>query len=126
MLMTEMLALTCASPRIAGLSRTPAQSSGSDALSRFRVGALGCCSLALVFRAFTASRSATASESSTAAFAARCAHLLNLSCDTVYLPKGSRVCQMVVVPFVPCDLVKVEKLSGTERGEDGFGSTGIE
>lgn len=38
----------------------------------------------------------------------------------------SRVCQMVVVPFVPCDLVKVEKLSGTERGEDGFGSTGIE
>ena len=51
---------------------------------------------------------------------------MNLSCDTVYLPKGSRVCQMVVVPFVPCDLVKVEKLSGTERGEDGFGSTGIE
>ena len=40
--------------------------------------------------------------------------------------RKQQVCQMVVVPFVPCDLVKVEKLSGTERGEDGFGSTGIE
>lgn len=55
-----------------------------------------------------------------------CTPLVNLRCDTVYLPKGSRVCQMVVVPFVPCDLVEVDKLSGTERGEDGFGSTGIE
>ena len=33
---------------------------------------------------------------------------------------------MVVVPFVPCDLVKVDELSVTDRGEDGFGSTGIE
>lgn len=55
-----------------------------------------------------------------------CAPLVNLSCDTVFLPKGSRVCQMAVVPFVPCDLVEVDKLSDTERGEDGFGSTGIE
>lgn len=55
-----------------------------------------------------------------------CAPLVNLSCDTVFLPKGSRVCQMVVVPFVPCDLVKVASLTGTERGTDGFGSTGID
>lgn len=55
-----------------------------------------------------------------------CAPLVNLSCDTVFLPKGSRVCQMVVVPFVPCDLVKVASLTDTEHGTDGFGSTGID
>ena len=55
-----------------------------------------------------------------------CAPLINLSCDTVFLPKGSRVCQMVVVPFVPCDLVKVASLTDTECGTDGFGSTGID
>lgn len=55
-----------------------------------------------------------------------CAPLVNLSCDTVFLPKGSRVCQMVVVPFVPCDLVKVASLTDTERGTDGFGSIGID
>ncbi len=55
-----------------------------------------------------------------------CAPLFNLSCDTVRLPKGSRVCQMVVVPYVPCSLVEVNELGNTERGEDGFGSTGIE
>lgn len=55
-----------------------------------------------------------------------CAPLVNLSCDTVFLPKGSRVCQMVVVLFVPCDLVKVASLTDTERGTDGFGSTGID
>lgn len=55
-----------------------------------------------------------------------CAPLVNLSCDTLFLPKGSRVCQMVVVPFVPCDLVKVASLTDTERGTDGFGSTGID
>lgn len=52
--------------------------------------------------------------------------LVNLSCDTVFLPKGTRVCQMVVVPFVPCDLVGVDSLTDTERGTDGFGSTGID
>lgn len=55
-----------------------------------------------------------------------CAPLVNLSCDTVFLPKGSRVCQMVVVPFVPCDMHEVDSLTDTERGADGFGSTGID
>ncbi len=54
-----------------------------------------------------------------------CAPLVNLSCDTVFLPKGSRVCQMVIVPFVPCDLVAVDELDCTDRGADGFGSTGM-
>lgn len=55
-----------------------------------------------------------------------CASLVNLSCDTVFLPKGSRVCQMVVVPFAPCDMHEVDNLTDTERGADGFGSTGID
>lgn len=54
------------------------------------------------------------------------ATFINLSCDIVNLPKGSRACQMVIVPFVPCELVEVEELTDTERGTDGFGSTGIE
>ena len=39
--------------------------------------------------------------------------------------KGDRVCQLVIVPYVPCTLVPAESLSETERGRDGFGSTGI-
>lgn len=54
------------------------------------------------------------------------APLVNLSCDIVNLPKGARVCRMVIVSFVPCELVEVYELTDTERGADGFGSTGIE
>lgn len=54
-----------------------------------------------------------------------CAPLLNTSSDTITLEKGVRVCQMVVVPYVPCDLVEVDELDGTERGTGGFGSTGL-
>lgn len=51
--------------------------------------------------------------------------LLNAGRDTVSLCKGDRVCQLVIVPFVPCTLVPADSLSETERGRDGFGSTGI-
>lgn len=54
------------------------------------------------------------------------ATLLNQSAETVTLDKGTRVCQLVVMPYVPCSLVPVDELSDTERGADGFGSTGIE
>lgn len=53
-----------------------------------------------------------------------CAALINLSYDTVTLESGERVCQLVVMPYVPCELVPVDELSDTERGEGGFGSTG--
>lgn len=53
------------------------------------------------------------------------ASLINTSDDTVTLDAGTRVCQLVVMPYVPCDLVPVDELSDTERGADGFGSTGI-
>lgn len=38
--------------------------------------------------------------------------------------KGERICQMVVVPYVPVTTEPAEELSDSERGEDGYGSTG--
>ena len=37
---------------------------------------------------------------------------------------GERVAQMVIAPFLKADFELSEKLSDTERGEGGFGSTG--
>lgn len=54
------------------------------------------------------------------------APLINLGYEDVELEAGTRVCQLVIMPFVPCELVPVESLGETERGADGFGSTGCE
>lgn len=53
------------------------------------------------------------------------ASLINTSDETTTLDAGTRVCQLVVMPYVPCELVAVDELSETERGANGFGSTGI-
>lgn len=45
-----------------------------------------------------------------------CAALINQSYETVTLESGTRVCQLVVMPYVPCELVPVDELSDTERG----------
>lgn len=37
---------------------------------------------------------------------------------------GDRVGQLVVVPYLTADGIFVEELSGTERGDGGFGSSG--
>ena len=37
---------------------------------------------------------------------------------------GQRVAQMIILPYIPCQIVEVDKLEETERGSDGFGSTG--
>lgn len=37
---------------------------------------------------------------------------------------GQRIAQLVIVPCVYTDLVLTDALSNTDRGEDGFGSTG--
>lgn len=44
--------------------------------------------------------------------------------DTMTVERGERVCQLIVVPFVTCECVEVDELGETERGTDGFGSTG--
>ena len=51
--------------------------------------------------------------------------LVNLSNENVILPEGSKVAQLLIVP---CNFDKPEWvgfLDETERGEGGFGSTGL-
>lgn len=38
--------------------------------------------------------------------------------------KGDRVCQLIIIPYPEIELKQVERLSETERGEGGYGSTG--
>ena len=37
---------------------------------------------------------------------------------------GERVAQLVVAPFATCECVAVDELTDTDRGSDGFGSSG--
>ncbi|MDP2272873.1 MAG: dUTP diphosphatase [Archangium sp.] len=51
--------------------------------------------------------------------------LINLSKEPVTLKRGDRIAQMVISPTVQAQLVEVETLSETARGQGGFGSTGL-
>ena len=51
--------------------------------------------------------------------------LINLGSSVVTLNKGERVGQLVICPVARAELVVVSSLEQTERGEGGFGSTGI-
>ena len=53
------------------------------------------------------------------------AALWNTTGDVFDVHAGDRVCQLVVMPYVPCGLELADELSETERGEDGYGSTGV-
>lgn len=37
---------------------------------------------------------------------------------------GDRIAQLVVIPYLPISFVETKELSDTERGDNGFGSTG--
>jgi dUTP pyrophosphatase len=49
----------------------------------------------------------------------------NVSDKAVVIEEGERIGQMVVLPFVKAEFIKVDTLEDTERGCGGFGSTGI-
>jgi dUTP pyrophosphatase len=51
--------------------------------------------------------------------------LINLGKDVVKLAKGERVAQMVICPVVRAELRVTDSLEKTDRGEGGFGSTGV-
>ena len=51
--------------------------------------------------------------------------LINLSKETQIIEPGERIAQMVIAKYEQANLVEVEVLSDTERGEGGFGSTGV-
>jgi dUTP pyrophosphatase len=50
----------------------------------------------------------------------------NLYYDKTYIiRKGDRIAQAVIVPVIHADLIEVDDLSDTERGSNGFGSSGV-
>ena len=50
--------------------------------------------------------------------------LINHSADRFLITNEMRIAQMVVAQFSRVDLLEIENLSETDRGEGGFGSTG--
>jgi dUTP pyrophosphatase len=53
-----------------------------------------------------------------------CCALLNTGDETVTLPQGSRLCQLIVEQIITPTPAWVEELEETARGAGGFGSTG--
>ena len=51
--------------------------------------------------------------------------LINLSAETFIVNPGERIAQMIINKFEQAEFELVEKLDETERGEGGFGHTGI-
>ena len=51
--------------------------------------------------------------------------LINLGDKDFIIEKGMRIAQMVINKIEQCDLVEVEELDETKRGNGGFGSTGV-
>lgn len=42
-----------------------------------------------------------------------------------YYEAGDRFAQIMIIPYPPVELQEVDELSSTDRGEGGFGSTGL-
>lgn len=51
--------------------------------------------------------------------------LINLGREDVIINDGDRIAQMVIASHVQSRFIFKESLEGTERGEGGFGSTGV-
>ena len=50
--------------------------------------------------------------------------LINHSKEEFKVQPGMRIAQMVICSFIQAEFEQVNELSGSERGKDGFGSTG--
>jgi dUTP pyrophosphatase len=51
--------------------------------------------------------------------------LINLGQDDFTVTRGMRVAQMIISPYTRANLQLVDELPSTDRGEGGFGSTGL-
>lgn len=51
--------------------------------------------------------------------------LINHGSNTFHIRRGERVAQLVLLPCPEVEAIEVEALDATERGENGFGSTGV-
>ncbi len=50
--------------------------------------------------------------------------LINLSNEVFIVKNGERIAQMIIAKHEKAELIQVEEISETKRGEGGFGSTG--
>lgn len=51
--------------------------------------------------------------------------LYNHSREPFFIHKGQKITQIVILPFLHADFERVDTLEETERGNGGFGSTGV-
>ena len=51
--------------------------------------------------------------------------LINLSDTDFVVHNGDRICQMVIAKYCQAEILQVETISESERGEGGFGHTGV-
>lgn len=52
------------------------------------------------------------------------AKLVNLGKRPYTIFPDDRVCQLVILPYAKVDFVKVDELEDSDRGSNGYGSTG--
>ena len=45
--------------------------------------------------------------------------------DAQMVPAGSRIAQLIIMDYTPVSLFEVDNLDSTERGSEGFGSSGL-
>ena len=50
--------------------------------------------------------------------------LHNHSEETQQIERGDRIAQLVITPYLTAEFIEAEDLADSERGKDGFGSTG--
>ena len=50
--------------------------------------------------------------------------LINLSSEEFVIKNGERICQMIIQKYEKAEMVEVQELNDTDRGEGGFGHTG--
>ncbi|HJZ19058.1 MAG TPA: dUTP diphosphatase [Candidatus Nanoarchaeia archaeon] len=51
--------------------------------------------------------------------------LVNLSNENYEIKKGQKIAQLLIQPIATAEVVEVSELSETQRGDGGFGSTGL-
>ena len=54
-----------------------------------------------------------------------CVGLINQSDKAFSIERGDRIAQLMFMPVLTANLIAAESLDETERGEGGFGSTGV-
>jgi len=52
--------------------------------------------------------------------------VINWGQDVFTISRGDRIAQMVIAKVYPADIIDVEDLDSTQRGEGGFGHSGVE